>query len=815
MTRSTACSAVPILLIGLILAKGSTAAAPQAAPATGDPDVTTSALEPDPFLPRLADLAITVTPEHPREFIFTDKGAAHLAGEAIGESTRAYHGFYVAMHELLDGWSLRLEDGTELAPRTAVRARVRPDRLERDFRLPGGAEVTETVTLLDRADGFVLRYDGVPGGRFAFVPRVDMRFLWRPGRVAYVTEWREGVLLVAREDRRSAPAGEPPPPWLAIAVRGADGFQSEGRHVPTRYPKGAARKAMEQATPWLPGVITGLIPPRGVGGSVEVVCAAAATADEALARARELRAGARDLIAARERRLDDLLRSTAVTTGVGRDDRALAWARISLDNLVMEQRGVGIYAGFHWFTTYWGRDSFIVLPGACIASGEFETARLILRSFASHQESDPASPRAGRLPNYVTVEEVQYAGVDGTWWFVRALDELWRRSGDDAFACEMAPVVLRAVEGALRHAVDAEGFLTHGDGETWMDAGGEQNPRSPRGDRAVELQALFQRGLTTAARLVARCPDLPDPPGGLGPAVLEERYRQLAVRLAANFQARFWVDGILADHLNPDGTADRQVRPNGLLAVLAAPDLFSAGERAAVVAQAAEQLVMPWGVRSLAAADPAYHARHLDLARHHYDDAYHNGDVWLWLSGAYVSALAEPRAGFAQTRMLLDEILDEGAAGTLQEIRDGDRAPNNDEFGGATSQAWSLSELLRTVADDYLGLRVDLTAQTPTIVVRPSLPDAWPQLAVTTVIGDIPCRVTVRRSHAAAPLSQLDRERKTGAARAGTAVAVAASGGELEVELEFAGPVPASWRIEVIGGSATVRSASAAIGGGR
>ena len=74
-------------------------------------------------------LAIEVTPDHPREFIYTDKGAAHLAGEAVGPDTRSYHGFYVAMHELLDGWTLRLEDGTEVGPATAVSARVLPDRL--------------------------------------------------------------------------------------------------------------------------------------------------------------------------------------------------------------------------------------------------------------------------------------------------------------------------------------------------------------------------------------------------------------------------------------------------------------------------------------------------------------------------------------------------------------------------------------------------------------------------------------------------------------------------------------------------------------
>jgi hypothetical protein len=91
--------------------------------------------------------------------------------------------------------------------------------------------------------------------------------------------------------------------------------------------------------------------------------------------------------------------------------------------------------------------------------------------------------------------------------------------------------------------------------------------------------------------------------------------------------------------------------------------------------------------------------------------------------------------------MLLDEILDEGAAGTLQEIRDGDRAEHNDEFGGATSQAWSLSELLRTVEADYLGVRCDLSGAEPRIVVAPAVPADWPHLHAVVHVGESLLRV--------------------------------------------------------------------------
>jgi len=687
----------------------------------------------------LASLAIPVTTAHPREFIFTDKGAAHLAGECVGPDTRSYHGFYIAMHEVVDGWSLRLENGVELGAATAYEADVTPDRLVRRHRLPDGGIVTETVELFDRENGFRVRWEDVPAGAFAVVPRVDMRFLWKVEQPAYETRWTGDALLLCRQDKLAAAPDAAHPQWLAIAVRGADGFEPEGRHVETRYAKDAARRAMEKAYPYLPGAIAGRIPPQVPSGTVEAVFAADVDADAAQARALRLRTDAFDLLEGRRQRLAHVVRTFGATTGSERDDKALAWARVSLDNLVMNQRGEGIYAGFYWFTTYWGRDTFISLPGTCVSCDDIAMARSLLRGFAEYQSTDAADRREGRVPNFVTVDQVQYASIDGTWWFVRALDEVWRQSGNEDFARELAPVVFRAVAGAERHAVDAEGFLTHGDGETWMDGGGEQHPYSPRGTRAVEVQALWHRGLLTAARLAERGGGRD---GGADPAAAS-RYRALADKLAANFAKRFWVDGRLVDHLNADGTPDRQVRPNGLLAVLASPTLFTVAQREAITQEAARDLVRPHGVLSLTAADPAFHPKHVDLAKYHYDEAYHNGDVWLWLSGAYVSALNRPQDGFGQTRMLLDEVLDEGAVGTLQEIRDGAPAASNDEFGGATSQAWSLAELLRNVVHDYAGLRVDLTAPEPTVELCPALPEAWPRLGLGACIGDISCRIEI------------------------------------------------------------------------
>ena len=239
--------------------------------------------------PPLDDLAILVTPDHGREYIFTDKGAAHLAGEAVGVNSRSYHGFYIAMHEVVDGWSLRLEDGTVIGPATVQEARITPDQMVRRHLLPGGEIVTETVQLFDRGNGFRVVYDGVPGGNFEFLPRVDMRFLWKTGKPGYEVRWEGGNLLVCRQDALDKEPDPAHPAWLAVAVRGASDFRAVGRYLGTVYPKGKARKAMDRASPFLPGAIAGRIPAGIPAGKVEAVFAADITCEAAAARASRLR----------------------------------------------------------------------------------------------------------------------------------------------------------------------------------------------------------------------------------------------------------------------------------------------------------------------------------------------------------------------------------------------------------------------------------------------------------------------------------------------------------------------------------------------
>jgi hypothetical protein len=671
---------------------------------------------------------IRVPPGADREYIYTNKVAAHFSGESVGPNSRSYHGLYVSMHEYVDSWEISL-GGSPLTAAEIGEAFVYPHTFYRTYPKRG---VIEEIFLPDSLNAVAVRYLGAGGGPTAagpgiLVPWVDMRYIWEVPKPEYRVIWSKAknTLFVSRADE---PFPEGRPAWIAITANVSLDFASDERYRPTDYPKSAARRAMARTNPFTPGHI-GFVVPAGAKEPVTFVFGLGADERSASAEAQKLLDGFDRYKAEKLRLIEDRLKIAEIATGDDQINKAFRWARVSMDNLIMNQRGRGIYAGFYWFSNYWGRDSFISLPGACLATGRYETAREILDSFMEYQDTDSASARLGRFPNIVNPDNLQYAGVDGTWWLVRAAWKYYLATGDEAFLRNGFPAIRLAIEGALAKAVDGQGFLMHGDGETWMDAGGESHPYSPRGDRAVEVEALFQHGLLVGA---AWARTLAAPPwtslNREALVGLAGQWETAAQRLRANFAKLYWNEkaGYLYDHLNRDGSPDLQIRPNAILAlwvsldrrdfdplVSANPDLraiystplVDAEREKAIMKTAAETVILPQGVTSLSPKDPQFHARHLAFDKYFFDEAYHNGDVWEWLTGPTVSCLmdvGEREKAWKLVEPLVNEILNEACVGSLREIQDGVFTPGKTEFGGATSQAWSLAEFIRVCLAEFV-----------------------------------------------------------------------------------------------------------------
>jgi glycogen debranching enzyme len=413
----------------------------------------------------------------------------------------------------------------------------------------------------------------------------------------------------------------------------------------------------------------------------------------------------------RRARMEHLLAASSVRTGDQKFDRALAWAKLSLDALIMHQRTKGIFAGLPWFNNYWGRDTFIALPGATLVTGQFRTAKEILRSFAAFQNRDSLSRDEGRIPNFVSTTDTAYNTADGTPRFVMMVQEYLAWSGDNRFLLEMYPVVIRAIDGTIRKHTDSLGFLVHGDQETWMDAVGPEGPYSPRGNRANDIQALWDGQLEAGIAMAT----------SLGDVASARAWTAERNLLRRNFARFFVTPGGIADRISADGRADMHLRPNQIFTAR----LLDDRQRAAMASRVVSRLTYPYGVASLWQDDPGFHRYHQEPSLYPKDAAYHNGTVWTWLQGPVLSELCRydrQDLAFTVTSNSVHQILDRGAVGTLSELLDAGPRPGAPEpaLSGAFSQAWSLAEFIRNFYEDYLGVRLDLTRGK--ITITPHLP---------------------------------------------------------------------------------------------
>jgi glycogen debranching enzyme len=407
----------------------------------------------------------------------------------------------------------------------------------------------------------------------------------------------------------------------------------------------------------------------------------------------------------------------------------LRWLTLTTDSLVTKQRGDGIYAGLPWFNEYWGRDSFIALPGATLVTGRFEEARAILTSFAQFQERDPASRFYGRLPNIVKPGSIDYHTTDGTPRWVIALRDYVRYTGERALVAELYPNVQASIDGALANFTDDAGFLLHADNETWMDARREPDKvsYSPRATRANDIQALWYEQLRAGVLFATE----------RGDTESARRWSAAADRLQASFERDFVApkSATIADHLDARGMRNLQQRPNALFAL----DMVDDPEVAARALHASwEALVFPWGVATLDQADPGFHPYHVAPGHYHKDAAYHNGAVWPWLNGIAMQRMLERGQVelawqlFSNTNAIAAT---RGVVGGLPENLDAYPHPGESQprLTGTYLQAWSNAEQLRTWYQGFLGVQPELDRGV--VRVAPRLPRAVGHVEFVSRIG--------------------------------------------------------------------------------
>jgi predicted glycogen debranching enzyme len=361
--------------------------------------------------------------------------------------------------------------------------------------------------------------------------------------------------------------------------------------------------------------------------------------------------------------------------------------------------GQSVIAGYHWFGD-WGRDTMISLPGLALSTGRPEVAATVLHTFARYVDR-------GMLPNRFPDlgEEPEYNTVDATLWYFDAVyqfDRYLAEKGDKSIpeaerdlVTDLYPTLADVIEWHLRgtrygiKVDERDGLLSAGEPGvqlTWMDAKVDDWVVTPRQGKPVEINALWYNALRVLADFARRL-DKPD---------AAARWDEMADRVAASFQERFWYagGGYLYDVVDgPDGD-DAKLRPNQLLAVSLPHGPLSSEQARSMVDVCARTLLTSYGLRSLAPGSPGYTGEY-GGDRWRRDGAYHQGTVWGWLIGPFVEAhykvYGDAEAARSFLRPFARHLSDHGL-GSVSEIFDGGppHAPR-----GCIAQAWSVAEVLR------------------------------------------------------------------------------------------------------------------------
>ncbi len=435
------------------------------------------------------------------------------------------------------------------------------------------------------------------------------------------------------------------------------------------------------------------------------------------------------LLQERSTRLNDLVKyQNPVSSNLDSLDKAMAWLVLTTDELITRQQGNGIYAGLPWFNEYWGRDMFISMPGAVLCTGQWKTARSILSDFAKFQDTDSTSATLGRIPNRANLEGIIYNTADGTPRFVIDIYNYLCYTGDTEYLASIYPSIALSVDAALDRQTDADGYLLHDDADTWMDAKRQgKYPCSPRGNRANDIQALWYEQLRCAASMASLIGEDED----------ASRWGKAADKVQQAFERDFVDNGsaLIFDHLNADGTADRQFRPNQLYTL----DLVVDNDtRLQATRDVWTRLVYPWGVASLDQNDPQFHPYHENWHHYHKDDAYHNGTIWLWNNGMAMQRMIEAGQQDIAWQLFSNmnrQALAEGAVGSLSENADAwpREGASWARRSGTFLQAWSNAEQIRVWYQCFLGINPQMLSKR--ILITPHIPSALTSLQYSQFIG--------------------------------------------------------------------------------
>ncbi len=563
------------------------------------------------------------------------------AGGYVGVEGRAAAAFGTETGDFeVWAWPLKLLHDFRLSFQTPLYAAAIPGAdLARTVEVtPGGASITYSfpaftvrerifVPVREPAVAIVLDVEAVRPIEIVASFRSDLQLAWPGGIGGQYVFWNDAEkAFVLSESRRqyNAFVGSPfavrattnpahalpdAPSEMRIAVGGQE-------PAPMPRPGEPAGRLVNVVARGIPIVIVGQIAPR----------------DTVLATYRRVLAHLPELYEERVAHADSVI-AGAAGFGDTATDRMARWAELNLDDALVcnpdlgcgpvagyAAAGAGSYRpGFGW---YFGGDAAIN-SFALSSAGAFDLARRYLGFFARYQRADgkithEISQSAGRVRWFDDYPYAFYHGDTTPFWML-AIGELFRASGDTAFVRRLWPNIQKAFAWCVG-TVGADGLM--------------ENSRAGAG--AIEVGDLGV-GVKSDIYLAGVWVEALERAGEMAAAVGDTALARDAARrfplARRSLQERFWMPRAAGGRfafaiLDSDSLNDNlTVWP----ATAMSWHLFDEPEGQAMAAALARAAISTdWGGRALASESRLYDPLH-----------YNNGTVWPFVSGFL--ALAEYR----------------------------------------------------------------------------------------------------------------------------------------------------------------------------
>ena len=335
----------------------------------------------------------------------------------------------------------------------------------------------------------------------------------------------------------------------------------------------------------------------------------------------------------------------------------------SAHQLLYKPKGEDLYllAGSPWFKVR-ARDMFIAMPGVTLCIGEKDTYERLM------QTAIPALQRFMRegLPDTI-IREIQAPDVllFAIWCIQQYKEKVGLEETKERYGDLVKEIIEYIIAGKHPNLKVTDNGLVYSDGRTvpvtWMNSVVHGRPVVPRSGFIVEFNALWYNALSFYKELYKE----------ESIKLVEMLIKELDESFPATFVNQH---NYLFDYV--DGpNQDWSVRPNMVIALSSIYSPLSRTQKRAALDIATKELLTPKGLRSLSPKSEGYRPI-CTGPQYERDLSYHQGAVWPWLTGVYLTVYLElfgkGGVSFAERMLIsLEEEMSQHCIGSISEVFDG------------------------------------------------------------------------------------------------------------------------------------------------